>query len=125
MEGLFFCHDIDGITFFLFYSDGRVISFGESTMFNQHIRTFPGVQKKSDTIQFARGIYHVDIWGNIKIIVKGDLGKIIYHGFTWGEKTIDLSYSCPYANFTKLVTYTRFNKEHHIIRFELNQITMN
>ncbi len=125
MEGLFFCHDIDGITFFLFYSDGRVISFGEPTMFDQHLRTFPGVHKKSGTIQFARGIYHVDIWDNIKIIVKGSYGKIVYQDFVKDEKTIDLSYSCPFTNFTKLVTYIRFSKEHHITRFELNQITMN
>ena len=116
MDGLFYNHDIDGITFFLFYTDGRVISFGKSAKFDQPLQT--------DTTHFSRGFYHIDIWDNIRITVKGSYGKIVYQGFIRDEN-IDLFYRCPFSNCKKLVTFIRFSKEHHIIYFKLYQPILN
>jgi len=124
MDGLFYNHDLDGITFFLFYPDGRVISFGKSAKFDQPLRTYPWFKVDSDTIHFSRGIYHIDIWDNIRICMKGDFGKIVYDGYI-RDDDIDLFYSCPFTNFRKLATYIRFSKEHHIIHFKLHQSILN
>ncbi len=124
MEGLFFYHDIDDITFFLFYPDGRVISFGKSAKLDQPLQTFPGFRIKSDTTHFSRGVYHIDIWDNIRITVKGSYGKVVYQGFIRDED-IDLYYRCPFTNIKKSATYIRFSKEHHIIHFELHQSILN
>ena len=124
MDGLFYNHDMDGITFFLFYPDGRVISFGKSAKFDQPLQTYPGFRIKSDTTHFSRGTYRIDIWDNIRITVKGSYGKIIYQGFIRDEN-IDLFYRCPFSNCKKLVTFIRFSKEHHIIHFKLHQPILN
>ena len=124
MDGLFYNHDLDGITFFLFYSDGRVISFGKSTKYDQPLQTFPGFKVDSDIIHFSRGFYKVDIWDSIVITVKGNFGKIVYDGYIRDEY-IDLYYRCPFTNIKKSATYTRFSEEHHIIHFKLHQSILN
>ena len=48
MEGLFFYHDSDGITYLNFYPDGRIISYGKYTKLNQPLQTFPGYSEYSD-----------------------------------------------------------------------------
>ena len=124
MKGLFYSHDYDGVTLFWFYPDGRVVSMGKSTKFNESLRTYPWFKVDSDTIHFSRGIYKVNIWDSIVITVKGDFGKIVYQGDIRDEN-IDLYYRCPFTNIKKSATYTRFNEEHNIIHLKLHQSILN
>ena len=120
MEGLFYHHDSDGLTFLRFFSDGRVISFGKSTRFDQVLLTFPRFRVESDKVHYSRGIYHIDIWDNIRIVLKGCLGKMEYNGFIRDEDTIDLLYSCPFTCARKLVTFLRYSIDEHIIHIEIS-----
>ena len=124
MDGLYYFDDIDGITLFWFYPDGRVISMVKSNLFDQHLKTFPWMKVDSDVIHFSRGIYKVDIWDNIRICMEGEYGKIVYEGHIRDEN-IDLYYRCPITNVMKLMTYVRFCEEHHIIHLELHQSILN
>lgn len=124
MDGLYFFDDVDGITLFWFYNDGRVISMVKSNLFDQHLKTYPWFKIDSDVIHFSRGFYKVDIWDNIRICTKGEYGKIVYKGHI-NDDCIDLYYRCPITNFKTLVTYVRFNEEHHNIHLELGQAILN
>lgn len=119
MEGLFYNHDADSNTFLRFYPDGRVISYGKYTRFDQVLQTFPRFRVESDKVHFSRGIYHTDIWDNIRIVLKGYYGKIEYNGFIRDEDTVDLFYNCPFTCARKLVTFIRFSASEHIIHIEV------
>jgi len=125
MQGLFYNHDLGGIDFLLFYPNGRVISYGSYRKPNQSVSAVQWVNKESEKVQFSRGIYHIDIWDNIRITVKGDFGTMVYHGFVRDENAIDLYCKCPFTNFKTLKTYQRFSSEHHIIHKQLSDICAN
>jgi hypothetical protein len=125
MEGLYYFHGLDGITFLLFYPNSRVISFGSSGQANQSSSAIQWLSRESEKIHFSRGIYHIDIWDNIRITVKGDYGTMVYRGFVRDENTIDLYCKCPFTNFKTLKTYQRFSSEHHIIHKQISDICAN
>lgn len=125
MDGLYYFDDIEDITLFWFYPDGRVVSMFKSTKFDQPLRTYPWFKVDSDVIHFSRGIYTIDIWDAIIITVRGCFGKIVYDGYIRDDDTIDLYYRCPITNFKKLVTYVRFCEEQHIIHLELDLSILN
>lgn len=91
MEGLFYNHT--GITFLRFYADGRVIFYVKYNSLNQFIQTIPSLTTENENVHYSLGIYNVDIWDNIRIVIKGHFGKIEFHGFIRDENTIDLFHS--------------------------------
>lgn len=125
MEGLFFYHDSDGITYLNFYPDGRIISYGKYTKLNQPLQTFPGYRIETDNVHYSRGFYQLDFGGGINIYLKGRFGKMVYRGTIQDENTIDLSYSCPFTNFRKSATFLRYSPGEHIIHFEISDTYAN
>lgn len=120
MDGLFYYHDGDGITFLRLYADGRVISYGKSTKFDQFLQTFPWFRVESDKILFAKGKYKVEKEARIRILVIGEYGKMDYHGRILDADTMALFCRCRFTNYRKSETYRRFSDEKHIIHFEVS-----
>jgi len=125
MEGLFYYHDSDGITYLSFYPDGRVISYGKYSKLNQLLQTFPGFRIETDTVLYSRGFYQLDFGGGINIYLKGEYGKMVYRGTILDQNTIELSYRCPITNFEKTATFFRFSSHPHIIHIELSDTYRN
>jgi len=50
VKGLFYFHDMDGLTFFRLYSDKKVISYGRYARFDQSLHEFPWFQIESDKV---------------------------------------------------------------------------
>jgi hypothetical protein len=119
MEGLYWYNDADGITFLFFYKDGRVMSYNKYNRFDQHINSFPGLSVESEKVHRFRGIYQVDLWDNIRIVIKGDLGKMEYKGFIRDEDTVDLFCRCPFTWAKKSGTFVRCSLRKDLIHMEL------
>ena len=114
MENLYWHQDIEGITFLLFYKDGRVISYNRYNRFDQHFHLVP-----------FRGIYQVDLWDNIRIVLKGDLGKLDYKGFIRDDETVHLFSRCPFTWAKKQATFVRCSLLKDLIHMELGDVCVN
>jgi hypothetical protein len=128
MEGLYYYHDFEGLTFLHFYPgfpNGRVISIGKYTKLDQCFQAYPWLRLDSDFVQFSRGFYEINEGNKIRIVIKGDFGKLVYRGTIRKNGTIELSYKCPISNAGKSATFLRFSEENHIIHIELSDISIN
>ena len=125
MTGLYYHQDNEGNNFLWFYPDGRVMSFGKAVEFAQTLQTFPWYNVDSDTIHYSRGIYHIDIWDNIRVVIKSDFGKLEYRDFIRDEDTIDLFSRSPFTCAKKSATFVRCTLPKDIIDKELGHICFN
>jgi len=125
MEGLYWCPDIDGITIIFFFKDGRVMSYNRYDRFDQHLHSFPGLTVESENFHCFRGIYQVDIWDNIRVVIKTDYGKLEYRGFIRDEDTVDLFFRCPFTWAKKSATFVRCILQKDIINKELGGVCIN
>lgn len=123
MRGLY--QDNEGNNFIWFYPDGRVISFCKTSDFEQTLQTFPWFKVDSDTIHHSRGIYQVDIWDNIRVVIKGDIGKLEYRGFIRDDDTIDLFSRCPFTCAKKSATFVRCTVPKDNVHMELGDVCTN
>jgi len=91
-----------------FYKDGRVISYNRYNRFDQHLHSFPGLRVESDTVHVARGFYEIDIYENLRIVIKaGTFGKMEYHGHIRDDDSVDLFSRCPFTWAKKSATFVR------------------
>ena len=111
MDGLFYYEDADCETFLSFYRDGRVVSFNRYNRLAQHLHSFPGLSLESENVHCFRGIYQVDIWDNIRIVIKGDFGKTEYRGFITDDDTLYLFCRNPFTWAKKSATFVRYNEQ--------------
>ncbi len=125
MEGLFQYIDSDGIFYLFFYRDGRVISYNKYNRVDQHLNSAPGLRIESENVYSFRGIYHIDIWDNIRIVIKGDFGKMEYRGFIRNEETVDLIFRCPFTWAKKSATFVRCCERKDIINKEVGDFCKN
>ncbi len=93
MEGLFYNHDNDGLTFLRLFPDGKVLSFGKSTKFEHPLPPFPYFQVVTDKTLFASGSYQIEE-DRIKIRVIGDYGTIDFQGTIRENDTMYLNCRC-------------------------------
>lgn len=121
MEGLFYNHDNDGITFLRLYPDGKVISFGKSTRFDQVLPSFPYFRIDTDKTHFASGAYQIEDGGGIKIRVDGNFGITDYRGTIRNNDVLWLNCRCPFTNHRKCEKFRRFSEAEHIIHFEVSK----
>ena len=120
MEGLFYNHDNDGLTFLRLFADGRVIAYGKSTKFDPPLQTFSWFRVDTDRTLFASGIYQIEDGDKLKIRVIGDYGAIDYRGTIRDKDTLYLNCRCPSTNYRKSEKYFRFSEKEHIINFEVS-----
>ena len=126
MEGLFYYHGIDGVTFLWFYPDGRVISGDNSTKIDQSSLAFQWLRAKNHNVHYSRGIYQIGEGNRIRIVVKGgDYGTLVYRGTINKDDTIELTCRCPFTNHLKSAIYTRFTEWNHIINMEISNVCVN
>ena len=125
MKGLYHSQDNEGNNFLWFYPDGRVMSFGKAVEFAKTLQTFPWFNVDSDTIHYSRGIYHIDIWDNIRVVIKCDFGKLEYRGFIRDEDTIDLFSRCPFTCAKKSATFVRCSLRKELIHMYLGDVCTN
>jgi len=126
MEGLYWYHDAGGITVLFFYKDGRVISYNRYNWFDQYLHSLPELRVESESVLCFRGIFQIDLWDNIRIVLKGyDLGKMEYRGFIRNEDTIDLFSRCPFTCAKKSATFVRCCERKELIHFEINDGILN
>jgi len=124
MLGFYWFEDIDGITVLYFYMGGRVVSYHRCNRFDQQLHSFPGLRLESENVNCFRGIYQVDIWENIRIVIKG-FGKLEYRGFIRDENTVDLFYQCPFTWAKKSATFVRCLLQKDVTHFNINQDILN
>ena len=124
MEGLYCYQNANGITYLFFYKDGRVKSYNRYDRFDQHLLSFPGLRIESEKVHCFRGIYQVDIWDNIRIVIKTDYGKLEYRGFI-RDLMVDLFFRCPFTWAKQSATFVRCTERKHIIRMELGEVCFN
>jgi hypothetical protein len=115
MEGLFYYHDSDSLTFLRFYADGRVVSYGKSIRFDQGLPSFPWLRVDSDRVNFGWGNYYVDAEVRIRIRAEGTLGNIDYIGTIHSKDRIDIRCRCPITNHRKMETFRRFSVKENVI----------
>ena len=126
MEGLYWFQDLDGITVLFFYKkDGRVKSYNRYNRFDQHLHSFPGLRIESENVHCFRGIYQVDIWDHIRIVIKTDYGKLECRGFIRDENTVDFFFRCPFTWAKKSATFVRCTERKNIIDKELGDVCIN
>jgi len=125
MNGLYYYHDFDELTFLKFYSDGRVIRYGRYTRHDRMFRSYLWFTLDKEQTHISRGIYQLDKNDGIRLVFKSDYGTMIYRGTIRDENTIDLSYGCPYTNFGKSATFLRFSSEQYKIHIELSDTYTN
>ena len=125
MKGLYFTSDVPGTTFLFFFKDGRVISYNRYDRFNQHLLSFPELKVEDEKIHCFRGIYQVDIWDNIRIVIKSDFGKTEYNGFIRDDGTLDLFCRCPFTYAKKSATFVRCSEVKEKNSGKINQDNLN
>lgn len=125
MEGLFYYHDIDELTFLRFYPDGRVVRYGRYNRHNRIFNTYHWFTLAEEQTHLARGIYQLDNGNGIRMVFKSDFGTMVYRGTILDENTIELSYGCPLTNFRKSASFFRFSLEQHQVQLEASEIYTN
>lgn len=125
MKGLFQCFDADGIFYLLFFRDNRVLYYSRYNRFDQQLHSFPGLRLESENVYCFRGIYQVDIWDNVRIVIKGDFGKMVYRGFIRDEDIVFLICRCPFTCAKKSATFVRCAEQKDNIGKEFGDICIN
>jgi len=125
MEGLYYYHELDWVTFLWFYPDGRVISGDNSTKLDRFSSATQWFKAESYDVHYSRGIYQIGEGNRIRIVIKGDYGTLVYLGIIQDENTIALYCRCPITNYRKTATYLRFTEEQYIIYKSTRDICAN
>ncbi len=125
MEGLYQYFDADGIIFLFFFKGGRVISYNRNNRFDQHLHSCLGLRIESESVHCFRGIYQVDIWDNLRIVIKSDFGKLEYRGFIRDEDTIDLFSRCRFTCAKKSATFMRCTVPKDNCQMEIGDVCTN
>ena len=124
MVGQFYYHDMAELTHLELNSDGRAVSYARYYRFNQYLLTFPSMSVETNQIYVSRGKHRIEE-SKIKVIVRGELGRIVFQGTIKDEDSMDLFWRCPFTNERKSAVFTRYSKKNHIIHFELSLYNTN
>lgn len=125
MEGLFYHHDYESITFFRFFADGRAISYGTYTRFDQHFHSYLWFTLETENVYYSRGFYQLKNGNGIRIVFKSDFGTMVYRGTILDNNSLDLLSKCPFNNFGKSETFMRYSSKQYIIHIELSDTCAN
>ena len=120
MEGLYYYHDYDEISFIQFYEDGRAMFFGKSIRFGHQFTTSNWVKIESDKVVYLYGRYWIGDGNRIKIKLVGEF-RLEYRGRIMNIYTLELIYRCQYTNSRKVVTFRRFSERKHLVYTQLQK----
>jgi hypothetical protein len=125
MEGLFYYHDADELTFIRLYPDGRVIRYGRYTKHDRMFHSYVWFTLEEEQTHMFRGIYQLEKGNGIRIVFKSDFGTMVYRGTILDNNSIELLSKCPFNNFGKSATFMRYSSEHYKIHIMLSDTYAN
>jgi hypothetical protein len=123
MEGLFYFHGMEGVTFLWFYPDSRVISGDNSTKFDQYSSQW--FEAKPYKVHYFRGTYTIGERRRIRIVIRTDYGTLVYRGTINKDDAIELTSRCPFTNHIKSATYLRFSEGNKITHMKISDVCVN